>query len=136
MLTPFFFILVGSLVSLPELAAAPAAAIVFFIMKVLTKTAGIFPVAKYFGSGTREAMYTSLLMSAGLAFGTIAALFGREHGIIDGTQYSNLVAAVIMTGVVPTILANLYFLPSHLLPSTQGEEPNFPIADPGAPQLE
>jgi glutathione-regulated potassium-efflux system ancillary protein KefC len=121
LLTPFFFILVGSLVSVPALIAAPAATVFFFIIKVLTKTGGIFPVAKYFGSTTKEAMYTSLLMSTGLTFGTIAALFGLKHGIIDASQYSSLVAAVITTAVIPTIIANLYFLPTHLLPKTPPE---------------
>lgn len=122
LLTPFFFILVGSLVSVPALIAAPGATVFFFITKVLTKTGGIFPVAKHFGSTTQEAMYTSLLMSTGLTFGTIAALFGLEHGIINEGQYSSLVAAVITTAVIPTVVANLYFLPTHLLPKPQSEE--------------
>jgi len=122
LLTPFFFILVGSLVSVPALIAAPGATIFFFIAKVLTKTGGIFPVAKHFGSTNKEAMYTSLLMSTGLTFGTIAALFGLKHGIIDADQYSSLVAAVITTAVIPTVLANLYFLPTHLLPKAQQQE--------------
>jgi Kef-type K+ transport system membrane component KefB len=122
LLTPFFFILVGSLVSVPALIAAPGATIFFFIVKVFSKTGGIFPVAKYFGSTTKEAMYTSLLMSTGLTFGTIAALFGLKHGIIDASQYSSLVAAVITTAVIPTIVANLYFLPTHLLPKTLKDE--------------
>jgi glutathione-regulated potassium-efflux system ancillary protein KefC len=122
LLTPFFFILVGSLVSVPALIAAPGATIFFFITKVLTKTGGIFPVAKHFGSTTREAMYTSLIMSTGLTFGTIAALFGLKHGIIDAGQYSSLVAAVITTAVIPTIIANIYFLPTHLLPKASEQE--------------
>ncbi len=122
LLTPFFFILVGSLVSLPALIAAPGAAIFFFIVKVATKTAGIFPVARHFGSTNAEAMYTSLLMSTGLTFGTIAALFGLRHGIINEGQYSSLVIAVVSTAVGPTVIANLYFLPSHLMTSTQSSE--------------
>jgi glutathione-regulated potassium-efflux system ancillary protein KefC len=122
LLTPFFFILVGSLVSVPALIAAPGATIFFFIAKVLTKTGGIFPVAKQFGSTTKEAMYTSLIMSTGLTFGTIAALFGFEHKIIDAGQYSSLVAAVITTAVIPTIIANLYFLPTHLLSKGRPDE--------------
>jgi len=35
------------------------------------------------------------MMSTGLTFGTISALFGLNHGIIDQTQYSHLVATVI-----------------------------------------
>jgi hypothetical protein len=38
-------------------------------------------------------MYKTLLMSTGLTFGTISALFGLSHGIINQGQYSALVAA-------------------------------------------
>jgi hypothetical protein len=55
-------------------------------------------------------------MSTGLTFGTISSLFGLTHGIIDRAQYSFLVAAVIASAVVPTMIANAYFLPHHLLP--------------------
>jgi hypothetical protein len=66
-------------------------------------------------------MYTTLLMSTGLTFGTIASLFGRSHGIIDSSQYSTLVAAIIGTAIIPTIVANTLFLPSHLLPRPEPE---------------
>jgi hypothetical protein len=55
-------------------------------------------------------------MSTGLTFGTISSLFGLSHGIIDQAQYSGLVAAVIGSAVVPTLIANAFYLPRHLLP--------------------
>jgi len=61
-------------------------------------------------------MYTTLLMSTGLTFGTISSLFGLSHGIVTQGQYSALVAAVIASAVVPTLIANIWFLPHHLLP--------------------
>ena len=61
-------------------------------------------------------MYTTLLMSTGLTFGTISSLFGLSHGIIDQGQYSALVAAVIASAVAPTLVANAWYLPRHLLP--------------------
>ena len=60
-------------------------------------------------------MYTTLLMSTGLTFGSIASLFGLAHGIINTAQYSYLVAAVIISAVVPTVVANAFYLPRHLL---------------------
>lgn len=60
-------------------------------------------------------MYTTLLMSTGLTFGTISALFGLSRGIIDQAQYSALVAAVIASAVIPTVIANAFYLPRHLL---------------------
>ena len=65
-------------------------------------------------------IYTTLLMSTGLTFGTISSLFGLSHGIVDQTQYSALVAAVVASAVVPTLIANAWFMPRHLLPKTEG----------------
>jgi glutathione-regulated potassium-efflux system ancillary protein KefC len=123
LLTPFYFIRAGSFVSLPALIAAPAAFIFFLIVKVITKIVGVYPVTKYFGSPSKEAMYTTLLMSTGLTFGTISSLFGLSHGIIDQGQYSALVAAVIASAVIPTVIANAFYLPSHLLPEPASETP-------------
>jgi hypothetical protein len=64
-----------------------------------------------------EAVYYTLMMSTGLTFGTISALFGLSHGIITPDQYSHLVAAVIGSAVIPTLIANAYFMPGHLRPA-------------------
>ena len=116
LLTPFYFLRAGSLVSLPALVAAPLAFLGLLGTKVLLKTIGLYPASRGLGSPRRESAYTTLLMSTGLTFGTIAALFGLNNGIVDSTQYSLLVAAVIGSAVVPTIIANAVFLPRHLLP--------------------
>jgi glutathione-regulated potassium-efflux system ancillary protein KefC len=121
LLTPFYFIRAGSFVSIPTLIAAPAAFIFFLIVKVATKIVGVYPVTKYFGSPNREAMYTTLLMSTGLTFGTISSLFGLSHGIINQGQYSALVAAVIGSAVIPTVIANAFYLPHHLLPKSDAQ---------------
>jgi len=55
-------------------------------------------------------------MSTGLTFGTISSLFGLSHGIINQGQYSALVATVIASAVIPTVIANAFYLPHHLLP--------------------
>ncbi len=115
-LTPFYFIRAGSFVSIPDLIAAPAAFIFLLIVKVGTKIAGVYPVTRAFGSPQQEGAYTTLLMSTGLTFGTISSLFGLSHGIITQTQYSTLVATVIASAVVPTLIANAFYLPRHLLP--------------------
>ncbi|PZR93118.1 MAG: potassium transporter Kef [Hyphomicrobiales bacterium] len=122
LLTPFYFIRAGSFVSIPALIAAPAAFVFFLIVKVATKIVGVYPVTKLFGSPNNEAMYTTLLMSTGLTFGTISSLFGLSHGIIDKSQYSALVAAVIGSAVIPTVIANALYLPRHLLPQTERED--------------
>ena len=50
-------------------------------------------------------------MSTGLTFGSISALFGLTNKIIDQTQYTILVTAVIGSAVVPTLIAQAWFQP-------------------------
>lgn len=115
LLTPFYFIRAGSLVSVPALIAAPTLVIVLLVAKVVMKCVAVYPVTVAFGNSKREGMYSTLLMSTGLTFGSISALFGLTHNIIDTAQYSYLVAAVIASAVAPTVIANAFYLPRHLL---------------------
>jgi Kef-type K+ transport system membrane component KefB len=121
-LTPFYFIRAGSFVSVPALIAAPAAFLLMLAVKLFTKIAGVYPVTRAFGAPHQEGMYTTLMMSTGLTFGTISSLFGLSHGIITEAQYSALVAAVVGSAVVPTLIANAFYLPRHLLPTTEKED--------------
>lgn len=118
LLTPFYFIRAGSFVSVPALIAAPLIFLVLFLAKSATKFVGVFPATHFLKYRRSEGLYTTLLMSTGLTFGTISALFGLTHGIIDQTRYSYLVATVIASAVIPTMIANAVFLPRHLLPKS------------------
>jgi glutathione-regulated potassium-efflux system ancillary protein KefC len=134
LLTPFYFIRAGSFVSIPALIAAPAAFIFMLIVKVGAKIVGVYPVTKFYKAPNKEAAYTTLLMSTGLTFGTISSLFGLSHGIITQVQYSALVAAVIASAVIPTVIANAFYLPRHLLPKAepQRQEGAGPSTEPVA----
>ena len=115
-LTPFYFLRAGMFVSVPALVAAP---LVFFALlagKVFSKIFGLYPVIGQFRRQRDERWYYTLLMSTGLTFGTISSLYGFSHGIITQAQYSFLVAVVIASAVVPTLIAGYAFLPRHLLP--------------------
>jgi len=116
-LTPFYFIRAGSFVSVPALIAAPGAFALLLLAKMGSKIVGVYPMTKAFGSPTKEGIYTTLMMSTGLTFGSISALFGLTHGIVSAAQYSYLIAAVVASAVVPTLIANAFFLPHHLLPA-------------------
>ena len=50
-------------------------------------------------------------MATGLTFGSIAALFGLTHQLIGKTQYTELVTVVILSALVPTIIAQQLFQP-------------------------
>jgi len=56
-------------------------------------------------------MYTTLLMATGLTFGTISSLFGLEHQLITREQYATLVTVVILTAIIPTLIAERWFDP-------------------------
>jgi Kef-type K+ transport system membrane component KefB len=116
LLTPFYFIRAGSFVSVPALLAAPRVFLALFGAKMVSKMVGLYPTVKSFKYQHEEGLYYTLMMSTGLTFGTISALFGLSHGVIDQKQYSYLVATVIGSAVVPTMFANAWFLPRHLLP--------------------
>ena len=113
MLTPFYFIKAGLYVSLPALLTSAGLVIMLLLVKLLAKMVGVWPLARAFGLGTRESHYTTLLMATGLTFGTISALFGLENHYIDRTQYTVLVTVVILSAVVPTLIAQAFFLPTR-----------------------
>jgi len=119
MLTPFYFIRAGSLVSVPAIIGAPVVFLVLLAAKMTAKLIPLAPTVRYFNYIGHEGLYYSLMMSTGLTFGTISALFGLQHGVISQAQYSFLVATVIGTAIIPTAIANAYFSPRHLLPMTE-----------------
>lgn len=127
LLTPFYFIRAGSFVSVSALIAAPMVFVVLFISKMLSKVTGLFPTVKSFKYQREEGLYYTLMMSTGLTFGTISSLFGLNHGIIDQAQYSHLVATVIGSAVVPTVIANALFMPRHLLKADKSD--SVPISE-------
>ena len=116
LLTPFYFIRAGALVQLPAVAGGFGVFLVLLLTKIAAKFIGVYPAARLFRYARGDAWYVTLLMSTGLTFGTISALYGLAHGIITQAQYSLLVAAVIASAVVPTWIANRFFLPRHHLP--------------------
>jgi len=119
LLTPFYFIRAGSYVSLASILAAPIALFFLFMGKMITKIIGVYPATKVYKYAQKEGIYTTLLMSTGLTFGSIAALFGLSHQIIDQQQYSLLIVTVIASAVVPTLIANAFFIPKYLLPKKE-----------------
>jgi Kef-type K+ transport system membrane component KefB len=115
LLTPLYFLRAGALVSLPALVAAPILFLVLFGGKMIAKISGLFPAINRFREDKKEQWYYTLLMSTGLTFGTISALYGLTNNIITQKQYSLIVGVVIASAVIPTLIANKFFLPSHLL---------------------
>ena len=108
-LTPFFFIVAGMNVSAISLISGGALILVLFFMKVGTKFIGVLPASMKLVR--KDSVYLTLLMSTGLTFGTISAQFGYANGLIDREQFSIIVMVVILTAIIPTIIAQRFFDP-------------------------
>jgi Kef-type K+ transport system membrane component KefB len=125
-LTPFFFLKGGLNVSLAAVVANLGLLGALLAAKMLPKIAFVLPLARR--AAPRDATFATLLMSTGLTFGTISALYGLTAGIIDRTQFSLLVTVVVLSAVVPTVIAERWFLPD-----TSGErveqQPHLPAEE-------
>jgi len=108
-LTPFFFIKGGLNVSLGAVVSNLGLLAVLVAAKMAPKVGLIYPLARR--ADRRHAAFATLLMSTGLTFGTISSLYGLNAGIIDKTQFSLLVTVVVISAVVPTAIAERWFLP-------------------------
>jgi Kef-type K+ transport system membrane component KefB len=121
LLTPFFFLRAGTLIAAPVLISGAGTIGALFAVKVVAKLIGVWPVAAGFRIPVRERTYTSLLMATGLTFGSISALFGLTHHLIDGAQYTELVTVVLLSALLPTLIAQQLFEPRVALPVDEGE---------------
>jgi Kef-type K+ transport system membrane component KefB len=108
-LTPFFFLKGGMNVSAGALWANLGILALLFAGKMIPKLVSVYPLARRFTSP--HAGFTTLLMSTGLTFGTITSLYGLNAGIIDRTQFSLLVAVVVLSAIVPTVIAQRFYQP-------------------------
>jgi Kef-type K+ transport system membrane component KefB len=108
-LTPFFFIKGGMNVSLGAVVTNLGLLAALLAAKMVPKIGFIYPLAHR--ADRRHGTFTTLLMSTGLTFGTISSLYGLNAGIIDKTQFSLLVTVVVLSAVVPTAIAERWFLP-------------------------
>jgi Kef-type K+ transport system membrane component KefB len=119
LLTPFFFLHAGLLISAPALVSGAGVIALLFGMKMLTKLLGVWPTASALRIPGRERTYMTLLMATGLTFGSISALFGLTHHLIDKTQYTELVTVVLLSALLPTLVAQQLFRPE--LPTERDE---------------
>jgi Kef-type K+ transport system membrane component KefB len=127
--TPFFFLKGGMNVSISALATSVGLVAILFALKIAAKFVGVYPFARRYLRG--HAPYATLLMSTGLTFGTISALYGLQAGHIDKTQFTVLVTVVIATAVIPTLIAQRFFQPPLPLGAAQPSQaaPTGSVAD-------
>jgi Kef-type K+ transport system membrane component KefB len=113
LLTPFYFLKAGTIISIPAIVTGFGLIVVLLGVKIGAKFVGVYPLTMLFRFTRKIGMYTTLLMSTGLTFGSISALFGYTRGIITQEQYTILVTVVIGSAVVPTIIAQWFFQPGR-----------------------
>jgi Kef-type K+ transport system membrane component KefB len=109
LLAPFFFVRAGMLIALPAVIAN--AVLVFELLgaKLLSKFVGTYALSRKW---IPEApMFSTMLFSTGLTVGTIVATLGLNLGFLSETQFSVVVTAVILSAVIPTLIAKK-FIPS------------------------
>jgi len=111
-LTPFFFLRGGLNVSLGAVFANLGLLAALFAAKMVPKLGLVFPLARR--AEPEHGMFITLLMSTGLTFGTISSLYGLNAGIIDTTQFSLLVTVVVLSAIIPTAIAQVFFSPGHI----------------------
>ncbi|MEM4634229.1 MAG: cation:proton antiporter [Candidatus Anstonellaceae archaeon] len=111
LITPFFFIVSGMKVSIPLVLGSLGLFFALFAVKQVSKFIGVYFLARKYLP--KNEMYSTLLMSTGLTFGTISSVFGYQAGYIDQTQFSVLVAVVVASAVIPTVIAQRWFKPVH-----------------------
>ena len=119
LLTRFYFVRASCFVSIPSVIMAPFGVIARLIVEIAAKVVSIYPTTRAFRPPPKDAMYATLLMASGLIFRAISAPFGLSNKIIDDGPYSALVAAIIGTAVLQTLIANRFHLPHHLPPADE-----------------
>ncbi|MCA1702513.1 MAG: cation:proton antiporter [Actinobacteria bacterium] len=131
LLTPFFFIRSGMNVSLPLVIANLGLLGALLVFKLALKSVAVYPLARRYARP--HAMFTTLLMSTGLTFGTISATYGFTAGIITQAQFSVLVTVVVLSAVIPTAIAQRFFSPD-VKAETQNTAKPSDSPDIGEPQ--
>lgn len=110
-ITPIFFIIGGTKVSIPIILGAFSLFIALFAIRQVAKFIGAYPVVRYVL--TKNHVYLTLILSTGLTFGLVAALYGETNNLISNTQYSIITGVLILSAIVPTLIGDKFYAPSE-----------------------
>jgi glutathione-regulated potassium-efflux system ancillary protein KefC len=112
LLAPAFFVRAGMLISLPAVLGNLGLILAMLGVKLGSKVIGTVMLCKRW---IPEApLFSTMLFSTGLTVGTITASLGHDLGFLSDSQFSVVVVAVILSAVVPTLIAKR-FVPTKLL---------------------
>ena len=106
LLGPAFFVRAGMLIALPAVVANITLVLGLLAMKLSSKLVGVYGFCRKW---IPEApVFSTMLFSTGLTVGTITATLGRDLGFLSDTQFSIVVTTVILSAVVPTLIAKRF----------------------------
>ena len=106
-LAPAFFMRAGLLIGLPAVIQNIGLILGLLGVKLGSKFAGTYFLSKKM-IGESEAVFAALLFSTGLTVGTITATLARDLGLINQTQFSVAVITVVLSAIVPTVIAKKF----------------------------
>jgi Kef-type K+ transport system membrane component KefB len=99
----FFFITAGMNVQLAAVYFGIIPVVLLFVVRLASKLVGVGLIGSRFVE--RPIHYVSWLMATALSFGVIFAQVGLSTNLIDPDQFSILVMIIVMSAVIPTIVA-------------------------------
>ncbi|HEY7083068.1 MAG TPA: cation:proton antiporter [Nitrososphaeraceae archaeon] len=111
-LSPAFFIRAGMMIALPAVIQNIVLIIGLLAIKLASKFAGTYLLSKRWIDNS-AGVFSALLFSTGLTVGSITATLARDLGFINQTQFSVAIVTVILSAIVPTVIARR-FVPAKL----------------------
>lgn len=110
-ITPIFFIIGGMKVSIPLIYSCFGIFLTLFVLRQLSKYIGVYYPSKIFLKQNYN--YVTMMMSTGLTFGLVAAVFGLNNALINQTEYSVITGILVLSAILPTFVAEKYYTPVH-----------------------
>ncbi|MDR2623624.1 MAG: cation:proton antiporter [Methanobrevibacter sp.] len=112
LISPIFFIVAGTNVSIHLILSGIAIFILLFVVRFIGKILGVYFISKK--CLEYDEIYFTMMMSTSLTFGLIATVFGLNAGLLDSQTYSILTGVLIVGAIIPTIIAEKKFLPKGI----------------------
>ena len=110
-ITPIFFIIGGMKVSISLIYSCFGIFLTLFVLRQLSKYIGVYYPSKIFLKQNYN--YVTMMMSTGLTFGLVAAVFGLNNALINQTEYSIITGILVLSVILPTFVAEKYYTPVH-----------------------
>lgn len=109
-ITPIFFIVAGTKVSIPVIIGSFGIFLLIFAVRQIGKFIGVYTMSRH--QLSKNHMYITMVMSTGLTFGLVAAMYGLNSGIIPSNIYSILTGVLVLSAILPTFIGARFYAPT------------------------